>query len=896
MAGRDAAKSNKDRLAEQFPEGPIAAVIIEGLHSIAEEKVRDKLLSRVGRPIDRKVLNADVKTLNDTHWFSNVAVEYSRASDNQGLILYFKVVEKQIITEIRYEGLSKLTRKEIEKTTQIKVGGRANWPQAQMAVRQIQGLYTEKGYDFARVELVEGGNPGDTRIHFRIFEGPKSHIGRVEFVGNTVFVADLLRTKVGLGSKFLGLIPGTFRPEEVEQDVRKLVEFYQNVGYMDAQVTPILRRGAKFGDVRLTFVIDEGIQYKVRKVIFEGDASIPGTKVDLKEGLQLHSGKPFEATLREADLKSIRDKFHEYGYIDMEILPDLKATEKAGLIDVVYRISRGSPYNVAEINIHGNERTRAKVIYRELLMAGIEPGGPLNMNRLEIGKKRLVNTRYFASDPQSNKQIEIKAVNKRDADQPYAEPTVVDVEDLVRRMQSPDEPPAAGNGPTNVALMDDPQVSPAQGGGGVDGNAPPPAELPPAPPIRGRRPARPRAAPFGANTLPGTFPSIPGTNTTDVGPDRNEPFNNRAFSTITQSTEAAEPRKYADLDVNVEEGPTGNLMLGVTANSFQGLFGSLILQERNFDITRLPRNFSDIYNGTAFRGGGQELSVQLMPGNLINFADVTFREPYLFNQPIGLTTSGYAFTRLYPDFNERRVGGRFSLGKQFGTQTYADVAMRVEDVTFNGYRTPAPADYLAASGHTFLASLRPSLRFDNRNNPIMPSRGSYAEFAFEQGWGNFTFSKVTAEGRQHFTLRQRPDGSGPHILTLRGVFGVTGPDTPVYERFFAGDFRSFRGFYYRGVGPHVDGVNVGGLMEAIGSVEYQFPLLANDMLHQVFFTDFGTVERGYSIQNFRASIGTGIRIVIPQFKVPIAFDFAIPVEHAPGDRTRNFHFFLGAMW
>ena len=40
---------------------------------------------------------------------------------------------------------------------------------------------------------------------------------------------------------------------------------------------------------------------------------------------------------------------------------------------------------------------------------------------------------------------------------------------------------------------------------------------------------------------------------------------------------------------------------------------------------------------------------------------------------------------------------------------------------------------------------------------------------------------------------------------MRGIFGITGRDTPLYERFFAGDYRSMRGFYYRGVGPHVLG-------------------------------------------------------------------------------------------
>ena len=54
-------------------------------------------------------------------------------------------------------------------------------------------------------------------------------------------------------------------------------------------------------------------------------------------------------------------------------------------------------------------------------------------------------------------------------------------------------------------------------------------------------------------------------------------------------------------------------------------------------------------------------------------------------------------------------------------QTYADVAFRIEDVNFYNFRYPAPADYLAAAGHTTLATIRPSLRFDNRNDPFAAS-------------------------------------------------------------------------------------------------------------------------------------------------------------------------------
>jgi outer membrane protein insertion porin family len=378
------------------------------------------------------------------------------------------------------------------------------------------------------------------------------------------------------------------------------------------------------------------------------------------------------------------------------------------------------------------------------------------------------------------------------------------------------------------------------------------------------------------------FPSLPGMNATDVGPDRQDAFPNR---------------NYADIITSVDEAPTGRFMLAVGASGYQGLTGTVSIFERNFDLFNVPRSFNDLTNGTAFRGGGQVFQVSLMAGTLINRFFVSLSDPYVFNLPIGVGSSGYAFNRIYPDWTESRVGGRFWVGRQFGTQTYADVAFRIEDVNFYGYRFPAPAAYLADSGHTTLATIRPSLRFDNRNAPFLPSSGQYLEFSFEQGWGTFTYPKAEIEGRTYFTLASRPDGSGKQTLELRGHFGVTGRDTPVYERFFAGYFGNLRGFNYRGVGPHILGSNVGGIMEALGSIEYMFPLMANDNVRQVIFCDFGTVEPNYDFNNFRAAVGTGIRLTIPAFgPLPLAFDLAFPVAKAPGDKVNYFNFSIGASY
>ena len=146
---------------------------------------------------------------------------------------------------------------------------------------------------------------------------------------------------------------------------------------------------------------------------------------------------------------------------------------------------------------------------------------------------------------------------------------------------------------------------------------------------------------------------MPGMNANDVGPDRQDPYPNRS---------------YADVITNLEEAPTGGFSLGVGASSYQGIFGSVMLNEKNFDITNVPRSWSDLFSGNAFRGGGQQVSVMLMPGTLINRFQVSFREPYLFDLPIGLNTSGYLFNRIprrrpvlarpavrHPDLRGRRV-------------------------------------------------------------------------------------------------------------------------------------------------------------------------------------------------------------------------------------------------
>src|SRR3972149_10790076 len=124
--------------------------------------------------------------------------------------------------------------------------------------------------------------------------------------------------------------------------------------------------------------------------------------------------------------------------------------------------------------------------------------------------------------------------------------------------------------------------------------------------------------------------------------------------------------------------------------------------------------------------------------------------------------------------------------------------------------------------------------------------GHYAELSFEQVVGSFSYPRAMLDIRQYGLITERPDHSGRHVLSFSTQLGFTGQDTPIYDRFFAGGIL-FRGFDFHSVSPVKGSVEVGGEFEWINSLEYLFPLTADDMVHGVVFTDFGTVEENVKL-------------------------------------------------
>ena len=351
---------------------------------------------------------------------------------------------------------------------------------------------------------------------------------------------------------------------------------------------------------------------------------------------------------------------------------------------------------------------------------------------------------------------------------------------------------------------------------------------------------------------------------------------------------------YKDVLVSVQEARTGSLLFGIGVNSDAGLTGSIVLNERNFDILRPPTSLDDLLSGRAWRGAGQEFRIEAVPGTQVQRYVATFREPYLFDSPYSLTSSVYFYDRIYNEDVEQRLGTRITIGRQLNRNWAVSGGLRVENVGIHNIAFFAPQDYQSVEGDNFLVGFRGDVTYDSRDSYLRPTEGMKINGGFEQILGDFTFPIFTIEGNKYFTTWQRADGSGRHVLAARSMLGIAGSHAPVFERFYAGGFSSMRGFEFRGVGPDINSFKVGGDFIWLNSLEYQIPVRANDQLYFVCFLDTGTVERTININDYRVAAGVGMRITIPMMgPVPIALDFGIPIVKAPEDRKQLFSFWVG---
>jgi len=183
---------------------------------------------------------------------------------------------------------------------------------------------------------------------------------------------------------------GRLDETQLQQDLDKLREWYQNHGYIDVEIKDVRKEHSGNGPIIITIVIAEGPQYHVGKIAVSGEKA--ATEANIRALLKMKEGSVYSPKALHDDAKAIADAYGSGGYVDLVVLPEGTPAGPAR-IDVHYKIEEGDRSFLQRVNIAGNTRTKDKVIRREVLLA---PGDVFNTVRVDTTKKRLENLGYFS--------------------------------------------------------------------------------------------------------------------------------------------------------------------------------------------------------------------------------------------------------------------------------------------------------------------------------------------------------------------------------------------------------------------------------------------------------------------------------------------------------------------
>lgn len=731
--------------------------------TMAAEKITAMLQTRPGKPYSQATLMEDYRRLMETGAFRDVKYAVEPSMENKVVVNLFLYEFPSVVREIKYVGAKHFKEKELDEAAGLRKGMPMSPRANQEACQKIMGLYHEKGRMLARVVLVEGAKPDDTRVVFNITEGPKAKVKAIQFVGHDFVTAQRLKTQLNSGVEWFGLLGGVYNPDMVDEDVRKLKEYYRSFGFHDVDVAREVQWEPDQRHLTLIFHVHEGQRYRIASVSMNGNKAFP--EEELMRLVKVREGEVYNEGKIKADIEHIQDYGGYRGRSTTVQEQAFYPEDRPGQVDIKLQVQERPPAKVGQVIIYGNEVTKQNVILRQV---PLYPGQILSYPDLRQAEKNLGRLGIFEANAE------------------------------------------------------------------------------------------------------GVRPTV-----TVIDPDSDT--------------------EYKDVLITVQETQTGSLIFGVGVNSNSGLNGSIVLNERNFDITNIPTSWAELTSGKALRGAGQEMRIQAMPGTQMQQYSASFREPYLFDSQFSFGVSAYYFQRFYLEYQENRVGTQFTLGRQINPTWSVNLTTRIEDVGIHNVSVFAPTEFQNAVGDgNFLVGFKGAVRRDTRDSYLRATEGSTIEASYEQVVGDYNFPSATIEGNKYFTTYQRPDGSGKHVLALRSMAGVVGSHTPFFERLYAGGFRTIRGFQFRGVGPNTLGFMTGGDFMFLNSAEYQVPVRANDQIYLVGFVDSGTVEQSVEIRNYRVTVGTGVRFVVPMLgPMPIALDFGFPVVQAPTDRQQIFSFWVG---
>lgn len=251
---------------------------------------------------------------------------------------------------------------------------------------------------FACVHTARAQDPDSLRAAERARAEKEREEKRDVFVNRILFVGNKGASAADLKARMRTREPGFFsifrKPvldeRQVRRDVTALEAYYRSIGYPDAVVhldRIELVENKRFADIHIS--IAEGEPNLVSAVSFEGNLILE--EKELRKDLLLEPGAPYNSSLLETDIYTIRGKYFDEGYLAVTIADSVRITDRR--VDIRFYINPRQQLKVGNISIDGNDEVRTGVIKSEIT---VKPGEVCRYKKVLETERNLFETGLFS--------------------------------------------------------------------------------------------------------------------------------------------------------------------------------------------------------------------------------------------------------------------------------------------------------------------------------------------------------------------------------------------------------------------------------------------------------------------------------------------------------------------
>jgi len=685
----------------------------------------------------------------------------------------------------------------------------------------------------------------DVRVIYSVTTRP-SFIA-VGFVGNTA----IKDTKLAKESKLKA--GGALSDEMIITARQNIEKLYTDSGYPDVTITHRFQDSETGRGADLIFVIDEGGKNEIRDIRFEGNNTFDRRtllrQMSVKEkglwSIFTKSGR-FEVSQLDDDLESVLDFYRTKGYLRASSPGVRREPVGDGRVDLVIPINEGEKYTVKGLGFGKMTVFKPEELYPVLTL---NDGDAYNSKKMRADMTTVRS--YYGS-------------------RGYADATVTpDIRDA---------------GPNQVSVVYRITEGSRYRVGEVN--------------IEGNTKTQDRVIRREVPLKPGDYFNSVETETTKARLDGLQYFD----SVQVNSSSSARGGNYRDVDILVDERRTGSISGGVGFSSIDSIVGFVRLEQTNFDIM----------NPWSFTGGGQRFSADLRVGSERIDAGISLVEPWFMGQQLALGGElFYRDSQYFSDYYEQtNAGGAISLRKPLTENTYIRGEYRLEQVSIDlenaVYALSAasvagggpPSLLIPEAGDYIRSAISANWVYDTRNSVVETREGSKIDIGVTLA-GTFLGGDVdtyglTMQGSHYWNFKW------DSILSIKGELAfvdATSGTVPIFDTLYLGGPQTLRGYEFRDVGPRdpVTQEVVGGQSLGFLSLEYTVPVVDNVRL--AAFYDLGFVNASawdMGASDLYHDVGIGVRLRLPISPVPIALDYAIPINSPDpiADQGGQFNFSL----